>query len=309
MTDAPNAIVSCVSTKCLSLNKAVLIAAVSDFIGSLLFGLLNGKVTATVIDIAAFNDSENSLVGFSCAMFTVVIWALAAWYFGFPTSESHALLAALAGSGCAVNGSFVFNYSAWYKVIFGLIISVAAGFAAGYIAYKFVAVFDDKNNDRMFRNFQIGTSVLMSFMHGAQDSQKFTGVIMLAVSSLRYTFDYKSTPLIYLLCPLFISFGTLAGGERIIKTVGSDMVMMDVEQGFSSDFAGAICLLVTTLMGMPVSTTHTKTSAVLGAGVAKDSETVNFRIAGEMVAAWIATFPFCGLLSFVVTKIILVLIK
>ncbi len=312
MTDAPNAIVSCVSTKSISLKKAVVMAAVSDLAGSLTLGILSGSVTETVIDIAAFNnDCRTSLAGLSAAMLSVVLWAVAAWFFGIPTSESHALISALAGAGVAVNGGFMqINYSAWKKVIFGLLVSVFLGFLSGYMISRITEIIikNDKT-DKFFEKSQIVSSAFMSFMHGAQDSQKFTGIITLALS-FSGTFADKPIPQwLSILSPIFIAAGTVTGAERIIKAIGNDMIKMDKEQGFSSDVAGSLCLLFSTLVGMPVSTTHTKTSAVLGSGVAKSCKYVNWKIAGEMVTAWIITFPACGLLGWFITKLFLLFVK
>lgn len=311
MTDAPNAIVSCVSTKSISMKKAVVIAAISDFAGSVTVGLINRSVTETVINIADFgNNPKTALVGLAASMFSVVLWAVAAWRFGIPTSESHALIAALSGAGIAVNGGFSgISIYAWKKVVYGLLISAFLGLAAGYVISKLTVRFFKKQSedksDKIFQKSQVLSSALMSFMHGAQDSQKFTGILLLALSLSGYVNNERVPVWISILCPLFISAGTAAGGERIIKAIGTDMLKMRKDQGFSSDVAGALCLLISTLMGMPVSTTHTKTSAVMGVGIAESLKSVNWKVAGDMVAAWIITFPACGFLGWIFTKIIL----
>lgn len=306
MTDAPNAIVSCVSTESISMKKAVVIAAVADFAGSVTLGMMNGRVSETVVDIAAFDKNSNAaLVGLSAAMLSVVIWAVAAWFFGIPTSESHALISALAGAGVATNkGLSHINVLAWKKVAYGLFVSVFIGFLSGFIVLKLTNIFLHKHfNGRFITRAQILSGVFMSFMHGAQDSQKFTGIVMLALSVSGLS-DEKKTPIwLLILCPLFIAAGTATGGERIIRKIGNGMLKMNKDQGFSSDIAGSLCLLLSTLMGMPVSTTHTKTSAVLGTGVAFDPKSVNWKIAGEMMAAWLITFPLCGILGYIITKV------
>ena len=305
MTDAPNAIVSCVTTKSISLKKAVIIASASDFAGSITLSMLNGKVVKTITDIADFKDGKTALIGLSAAMLSVVLWAVTAWFFGIPTSESHALISALAGAGCAVNnGLSHINIFAWKKVIYGLFVSVFVGFAAGFIISKITTVLMKNSiNDKTLIKWQVISSAFMSFMHGAQDSQKFTGIIIIALS-ISGLYDRSETPVwISLLCPIFIAAGTATGGERIIKKIGTDMMKMGKKQGFSSDIAGSLCLLFSTLMGMPVSTTHTKTSAVLGTGVATNFESVNWKIAGEMIGAWLITFPACGVLGYILTRI------
>jgi len=308
MTDAPNAIVSCVSTGAVSLKKAVVIASVSDFTGSLIFGVFNRRVAETVIDIASIDiGGREALATLSSAMFCVVLWAASAWFFGIPTSESHALISALAGAGVALNGSFgSINLSAWSKIFSGLFVSVFVGFAAGYVISKLTTIFfiNEKIN-RFYGRCQVVSGALMSFMHGAQDSQKFTGIVLLAASVSGLWEDTEKYWWIYILCPLFIAAGTATGGERIIKTVGSNMIKMNNAQGFSSDIAGALCLLISTLMGMPVSTTHTKISAVMGAGVANNVKSLDKKIAGEMIGAWLVTFPCCGFLGWLLTKMIL----
>lgn len=308
MTDAPNAIVSCVSTGAISLKKAVIIASVSDFIGSVVFCILNRSVAETVIDIASVDKGgEESLTALSSAMLCVVLWALSAWFFGIPTSESHALLSALAGAGIALNGGFAsVNFNAWSKIIYGLFVSVFIGFIVGYIISKITSVFFfSKRIESFYGKCQIVSGALMSFMHGAQDSQKFTGIILLAITMPDNSGSREAPWWIYVLCPLFIAVGTAMGGKRIIKKVGSNMIKMNNAQGFSSDIAGSLCLLFSTMMGMPVSTTHTKISAVMGAGVADDIKSLDLKIAGEMVGAWLITFPCCGILGYIITKIAL----
>ena len=308
MTDAPNAIVSCVSTGTVSLKKAVVIASVSDFAGSLIFGVFNRRVAQTVMDIASIDaGGKKALTALSAAMLCVVLWAVSAWFFGIPTSESHALIAAVAGAGVALNGSFgSVNLNAWLKIFKGLFVSVIAGFAAGYFITRLTsAFFVNERTNKFYGKCQVASGALMSFMHGAQDSQKFTGIILLALSASDFKKYTEDTCWIYILCPLFIAAGTATGGERIIKTVGSNMIKMNNAQGFSSDIAGALCLLVSTLLGMPVSTTHTKISAVMGSGVAYDIKSIDKRIAGEMVSAWLTTFPCCAFLGWLLTKIVL----
>lgn len=306
-TDAPNAISSCVATRCLSLKKAVILAAFCDFSGSLVMGIFSGKVMETVVNLAGFSSDGISAV--CIAMISVVIWAVTAWYFGIPTSESHALMAALLGSGVAVNGSFSsFDPGEWVKVMYGLLLSLFLGFASGFVSsWLTVTAFhgkDKSKSDLFFTRSQIFASALMAFMHGAQDSQKFTGIITLVVTLSGNVVSDDVSPLILLLAPLAIALGTASGGARIIKSVGIDMIKMRKDMGFSADMAGAFCLFLSTVFGLPVSTTHTKTSAVLGVGAFKSIRSVNWSVAGEMISAWILTFPGCALMSYIITRLI-----
>lgn len=307
-TDAPNAISSCVVTRSLNMKQAVILAAICDFLGSVVMGVFSGKVTQTIVNLANFGSE--GVPAMCAAMISVVIWAVSAWFFGIPTSESHALMAALFGSGVAVSRNLsCFDSAEWIKVIYGLALSLFLGFASGFISsFLTVNIFskqDKSKSDNFFARSQIASSALMAFMHGAQDSQKFTGILMLFVSMTMNKTDAGKAPLwMLLLSPLAIALGTASGGARIIKSVGMDMIKMRRDMGFSADMAGAFCLFLSTVLGLPVSTTHTKTSAVLGVGAYNGVKSVNWSVAFEMLTAWILTFPGCAILSYIITSIL-----
>ncbi len=306
LTDAPNAIASCVVTRCLSLKKAVAFAAVCDFAGSILMGLFSSKVIMTVSNFVDF--SSNGIPALCAAMTSVVIWAVSAWAFGIPTSESHALMAGLMGAGIAVSGGFSgINKNECLKLVIGLVLSTVFGFVSGFAVSKLtVSIFKDVDkikSDAIFKRSQIAASSFMAFMHGAQDSQKFAGILAIGISASGFRSESeKTSTLIIVICSVAMALGTVTGGSRIIKAVGMDMIRLRIDQGFSADMAGALCLLVSTVFGLPVSTTHTKTSAILGAGASRSIKSVNWSVAGEMVAAWILTFPAVALLSFIITN-------
>lgn len=309
-TDAPNAIASGVATRCISMRKAVILAAISDFAGALIMGIFSGKVSQTVIGIADFGeDSKAAAVALCAAMCAVVLWATAAWAFGIPTSESHALLAGIMGASVAINRSFAeVDFSQWIKVGLGLLLSTALGFFSGFVISKItVRCFKNAEKDRadaVFKRSQLAATAFMAFMHGAQDSQKFAGILSLVVSlSTDNTEDIAGRAWPVALCSVAIALGTATGGTRIIKSVGMDMIKLRRDQGFAADMAGALCLLVSTVFGLPVSTTHTKTCAVMGVGASKSLKSVDWSVAGEMAAAWILTFPGCALLGGIITLI------
>lgn len=309
-TDAPNAIASCVSTGCMKLKHAVILAAVADLAGAMIMGIFSSEVTETVMNIADFGDDKRvAIIALCSAMCSVVIWAVSAWKFGIPTSESHALIAGLTGAAIAVNGGFSgIDGAEWTKVMRGLFISLVLGFFAGFAISKWT-LFIFKNvekhkSDRLFKYSQIASSALMAFMHGAQDSQKFAGILSLIFSASGIETKFAENLIIPLAASsIAIAAGTATGGERIIKKVGSDMVKLRIDQGFSADLSGATCLFISTLLGLPVSTTHTKTSAVVGVGFADNVKSVNLRIVGEMILAWLFTFPGCGLMGWAITCI------
>jgi PiT family inorganic phosphate transporter len=311
-TDAPNAIATCVSTRSMDVRKAIWMAAVFNFFGVLVMTALNATVAHTIYRMVDFGgDSRVALAALCAAMLAIVLWATAAWRFGIPTSESHALIAGLSGAAIALQGGFSgINASEWIKVIYGLILSTALGFVAGYLAVKGIeSLF--YNMDRVYANglfmrAQAAAAAGMAFMHGAQDGQKFMGVFLLGLflSSGRADVDLLVIPVwLMLLCSLVMALGTSIGGYRIIKSVGMDMVKLEKHQGFSADIAAVLCLLLASIWGLPVSTTHTKTTAIMGVGAARRLSCVNWRIVGEMILTWVLTFPGCGLIGYLMARL------
>ena len=277
-TDAPNAIATCVATRAMRPVPAVLMAAVFNFLGVLLMTLVNATVAMTIKNMVNFNGStEDATVALCAALFAIIIWAVAAWYFGIPTSESHALIAGLSGAAIALqNGLGGINWSEWTKVLVGLLLSTFLGFFSGYIIVKLVELICRKMDRRKTTNFfhgaQICGGAAMAFMHGAQDGQKFMGVLILGIFLVNGSDTSVNVALplwMMILCSAVMAVGTSVGGYKIIKAVGMDMVKLEVYQGFSADIAAASCLLLSSLFGIPVSTTHTKTTAVMGVGAAK----------------------------------------
>lgn len=306
-TDAPNAIATCVSTRALSPKKSILMAAIFNFLGIVVMCLFSNAVVQTIYNMVDFgNNSQDALIALCAGLFAIVLWAVGAWYFGIPTSESHALIAGISGAAVALHGNFSgINGGEWIKVIYGLIISSVLGFSLGFISAK-VIEFICKNMNRnktlkFFKGGQIFGGAAMAFMHGAQDGQKFMGVFLLGtcLASGYYGVTEFSIPFwLMLLCSVVMALGTSVGGYKIIKTVGMGMVKLETYQGFAADVAGAMCLLVSTVFGIPVSTTHTKTTAIMGVGASKRISNVKWGIVKEMTLAWILTFPGCGLLGY-----------
>ncbi len=316
-TDAPNAIATCVSTRAIEVRKAIIMAAIFNFLGVLVMTLINAKVAATIYNMVDFgDDSKAALIALCAAMAAIVIWATAAWYFGIPTSESHALIAGISGAAVAVQGSFSgINGSEWIKVLYGIVLSTLLGFVLGFITSKLtVAVFRNKNRmkcEKFFSKSQIAGGAAMAFMHGAQDGQKFMAIFLLGAALVNgsTTGSFEGTPPFWLmiLVSLIMGLGTSIGGYKIIKSVGMDMVKLKPYQGFSADLAATICLLLSSLTGIPVSTTHTKTTAIMGVGAAKRVRNVNWSIVKDLILTWVCTFPGCGLLGFLMAKLFLVL--
>lgn len=311
-TDAPNAIATCVVTRCMSARGAIMMAAVFNFLGVFLMSMFNATVAETITKMVDFGDnSHEAIVALSGALFAIVVWATLAWKFGIPTSESHALIAGLTGGAIALHGGLGgVNGSEWVKVLYGLVISVLLGFVLGYIVCKIVVLIfrnaERRKTEVLFRWAQIFGAACMSFMHGAQDGQKFMGVILLSLFLINGQSSGAAVQMpvwLMLLCSAVMGLGTSIGGKKIIKSVGMDMVKLEKYQGFSADIAASISLLISSVFGIPVSTTHAKTTAIMGVGAVKRISAINFSVVKEMMLTWVLTFPGCGLIGFLMTKL------
>ena len=314
-TDAPNAIATCVSTRCMPVRAAILMAAVFNFLGVFVMTLLSPKVAETITKMVDFGTNQReATIALSAAMFAIVLWATLAWVFGIPTSESHALIAGLTGSAIALHGSLDgVNGSEWIKVIWGILISVSLGFVLGWLVCKAVTLIcyrmERRKTQTFFRGAQIVGAASMAFMHGAQDGQKFMGVLILAalmangVSSEAMAGGFTPELWMMLLCSVIMAAGTAIGGKKIIKSVGMDMVKLEKYQGFSADIAAAISLFFCSIFSLPVSTTHVKTTSIMGVGAVKRLSAINLGVVKEMALTWVLTFPGCGLIGFLMTKL------
>ena len=311
-TDAPNAIATCVVTRCMPVRAAIIMAAVFNFLGVFIMSMVNATVAETITKMVDFgSDSHQAIVALSAALFAIVVWATLAWFFGIPTSESHALIAGLTGGAIALHGSLEgVNGSEWIKVVYGLVISVVLGFGLGWLVCKFIVFLFRRANraktEKIFQAAQIFGAASMSFMHGAQDGQKFMGVILLSLllANGHSTSEAVEMPVwLMLLCSVVMGLGTSIGGKKIIKSVGMDMVKLEKYQGFSADIAASLSLLFSSVFGIPVSTTHAKTTAIMGVGAVKRISAINFSVVKEMVLTWVLTFPGCGLIGFIMAKI------
>ena len=315
-TDAPNAIATCVSTRAIGVRKAIVMAAIFNFLGVFVMTSINASVAMTIYNMVDFGgDAQASLIALCAAMAAIVLWATAAWYFGIPTSESHALIAGLSGAAVAIQNNFSgINGSEWVKVLYGLLLSTLLGFGLGFVTSKLtVLLFRNQNRmkcERFFGGAQVAGGAAMAFMHGAQDGQKFMAVFLLgaALSGGHSEMTDFVVPIwLMILCSVVMGLGTSLGGDRIPKSVGMDMVKLKPYQGFAADLSAALCLLLSSLTGIPVSTTHTKTTAIMGVGAAKRLRNVNWAVVKDLILTWICTFPGCGLLGFLMAKLFLLL--
>ncbi len=316
-TDAPNAIATCVSTRAIEVRKAIVMAAIFNFLGVVVMTAINASVATTIYNMVDFgSNSQEALIALCAAMAAIVIWATAAWYFGIPTSESHALIAGISGAAVAVQGGFGgLKGEEWIKVLYGIVLSTLLGFVLGFLSSKLtVLTFRNRNrmkSEKFFSGAQVAGGAAMAFMHGAQDGQKFMAIFLLGNALVQGTstgaFEGAPPYWLMILVSLVMGLGTSIGGYRIIKSVGMDMVKLKPYQGFAADFAATLCLLLSSLTGIPVSTTHTKTTAIMGVGAARRMSNVNWGVVKELVLTWVFTFPGCGLLGFGMAKLFILI--
>ncbi len=300
-TDAPNAIATVVSTRVLPPRIAIGFGAFFNFLGVFLTGSAVAQTTATIVEL---NSGQDGLVTLAAAQLSIVLWAVGAWRYGIPTSESHALIAGLMGAGISMNGLSALNVHSILRVLYGLVISTVIGFILGYLItwlIRQIGILFQPNRRHANRFFSFGQMVsasAMAFSHGAQDGQKFMGVLVLAlildgVKKVPAGSSWDIPMVIMLFCSILMAVGTSIGGYRIIKTMGMDMVRLEKYQGFGAEVAASTSMLLATFAGIPLSTTNTKGTAMMGAGATKGLRRVNWGVAREMVLAWVLTFPAC----------------
>ncbi len=316
-TDAPNAIATVVSTRSMKPRSAILLAAIANFFGLLVVSLFSSAVASTIFNMVNFGgDTTAAVAALVAAMVAIIVWGAAAWYFGIPTSQSHSLIAGLTGAAIAAMGSLdAINGHEWAKVIYGIILSTFLGFGLGWFTARLVAWSCRSVNrhraNKVFHWCQIVAGAGVAFMHGAQDGQKFMSVFLLGIAlsaGMGQSVDLVLPAWLMVLCAINMGLGTAIGGERIIRNVAMNMTNLEVYQGFSASLSATLCLVIATFTGMPVSTTHVKTTAIMGVGAAKRKTAVKWQVALDMVKTWVLTFPGCGLIGFFMAKLFLLFV-
>ncbi len=296
--DAANAIATSVSTRALTPRVALAMAAVFNLLGS----FLGAKVAKTVgSGIIELPEGKSSLVVVFAALVGAIAWNLLTWYFGLPSSSSHALIGGLVGSALAA-GTTVLWHGVVDKVLIPMVLSPVVGLVLGYLVMVAILwLFRKASPARVTRGFRAGQSVsaaAMSLGHGMQDAAKTMGVVVLALTVGGYhTGD--SIPLwVYFLTAATLAAGTYAGGWRIMRTLGRRIIELDPPHGFAAESTASSVLFVAAIgYGVPISTTHTITSAIMGVGATKRLSAVRWGVAGNIVTAWIFTMPGAGLVA------------
>ncbi len=301
-TDAPNAIATVVSTRVLSLRAAIILATIFNSIGAF-FGI----AVASTIGEGIVSVDKLNLTTLCAAMFAVISWSLLAWKYGIPTSETHALVSSLTGAAMAMGGPAAIHWSGWSKIFIGLFFSTFLGTVGGWSLTKLIRFFfSDASPEKCRKNFsrmQILSSIFMAFSHGSNDGQKFIGTFTLTLLIGGFIEHFAVPFWVIILCAFIMGLGTSVGGLRIIKTMGIKLVKLESYQGFAAETAAASTITFASFLGVPLSTTHTIGTAIVGVGLANRFRTVRFSIFGRIVTAWILTFPICGFLGYAITKL------
>jgi PiT family inorganic phosphate transporter len=296
--DAANAIATSVSTRALTPRIALILAAVMNFVGALL-GQEVAKTVQSVLTIDGVSEKHGLVIIFA-GLLGAIAWNLVTWYYGLPSSSSHALIGGLVGAGLA-GGVTIEWHTIIEKVVIPMIASPIVGFTLAFvIMLSIMWIFRRRNPHKVFRGFrmlQTLSAAGLALGHGLQDAQKTMGVIFLAVTTAGYySAGDESLPLwIVLSAAGAISLGTYSGGWRIMRTLGRKIIALDPARGFSAETAGTVVLYTTAFVfHAPISTTHTITSAIMGAGATKRFSAVRWGVARSIVTAWILTFPMAG---------------
>lgn len=296
--DTANSIATAVSTKALTPRRAILLAAVMNFVGAMAFTGVAKTITKDIVDPFAL---DNGSVVILAALLAAITWNLLTWYYGIPSSSSHALIGSIAGAAIAGAGFAALNYSGFLAILQALIFSPILALAVGYLMYSiFKVVFKNHNltkTNRNFRLIQIATAALQSFSHGTNDAQKAMGIITMALIVNNYQTSDDVQLWVQATCALAMALGTSVGGWRIIKTVGGKIMKIRPVNGVAADLTGAAVIFGATLIHLPVSTTHVISSSIMGVGAAHRVKGVQWGTAKTMLITWLITMPISALLA------------
>ncbi len=294
--DAANAIATSVSTRALTPRIALILAAVMNFAGA----FLGQEIATTVSDVISPPSGNQGLVVVAAGLIGAIAWNLTTWYFGLPSSSSHALIGGLVGAALA-SGSFVDWTSIQEKVLIPMVASPLVGFIIAFALMLAILWIFRRHNpgpiNRGFRLAQTVSAAAMALGHGLQDAQKTMGVIFLALVTGGYAAPGDDLPLwVIVSAASAISLGTYSGGWRIMRTLGRRIIHLDPPRGFAAETTAASILYVTAyVFHAPISTTHTITSSVMGVGATRGKSAVRWGVARSIVGAWVLTFPMAGL--------------
>jgi PiT family inorganic phosphate transporter len=315
--DSANSISTVVSTKVLSPRSAVAFAAFFNFIAAFGFGV---AVASTISKIIQLDFVQTGIIPYIIlsALIGAIVWNLITWFFGLPTSSSHALIGGLAGAGISAAGLAAIKWSTVELVAMFMVISPMIGLACGFVFMAVVLNVTKKANkqttETYFRRLQLFSAAAYSFSHGTNDAQKTMGIIIPLLFSIGYFgagVDPNNLPVplwVILIAHAAIALGTLSGGWRIVKTMGYKITKLRPVHGFAAETAGAATIIGASVIGIPVSTTHIICSSIMGVGTTMGTSTVKWGVARSIMLAWILTIPISALIGFVVFTVIRIVI-
>ncbi|MGM9986048.1 MAG: anion permease, partial [Bacillaceae bacterium] len=279
-------------TRALKPRHAIFLAATMNFVGALTFTGVAKTITKDIVD--PFSIPNGSVV-ILAALIAAIIWNLVTWYYGIPSSSSHAIIGAIAGAAISAAGVSVLNYGGFIKILQALILSPILAFVAGFIVYSiFKVIFRNRNLTRAnkrFRLIQIFTAAFQSYTHGTNDAQKAMGIITMALIAGGFHTTTDIPFWVQLSCATAMGLGTSIGGWRIIKTVGGRIMKIRPANGVAADLTSAAIILTATFIKLPVSTTHVISSGIMGVGTAHRARGVQWITAKRMVITWFITLP------------------
>lgn len=306
--DTANAIATSVSTKALKPRAAILLAAGMNFIGAITFTGVAKTITNGIVDPVTI-EGTNGLVVVIAALLGGIFWNLLTWYYGIPSSSSHAIIGAIAGAAISAKGVGALESEGFMKIIQALLISPVIAITVGFIVMTILAAIFRRSNlsktNKGFRTVQIFTAALQSFTHGTNDAQKAMGIIMIALIASNIEAPGADVPLwVRISAATAMAIGTSVGGWKIIKTVGGKIMKIRPINGAAADLSSAAIIFTFTALHLPVSTTHVISSSIMGVGSAQRVKDVNWGTAKRMLITWVITIPISATLAAIFYQIL-----
>ena len=302
--DATNAIATVISTRVLSPSQAIVMAVLFNILGT-----MSGTAVAATIGKGIVSLDVVNLTSIAAALVAIILWGAPASYLGLPISITHALLGGLAGAGVATGGLAALQWAGWRKVFIGLFFSTFLGFVGGFILmvliYRLFAKRRPSTVRRLFGKIQILSAAFMAFSHGSNDGQKFIGVFSLVLLLAGIHSHFYVPIWAILLCAVTMGLGTSIGGWSIIKTMGMRLTKLEPVHGFAAETAAAATIEIASRLGIPLSTTHTIATAIMGVGATRRFSAVRWGVTRDIVSAWVLTFPVCFVIAWGVAKLAL----
>ncbi|MBP1994772.1 inorganic phosphate transporter [Paenibacillus eucommiae] len=302
--DTANAIATSISTRALTPRFAVIYAAVLNFVGAIISSKVASTVGGSIADPSKILNGEHIVIA---ALISAILWNLATWYFGIPSSSSHTLFGSLAGAVIAGAGIASVNWSGFLKIIYILVLSPIIAFALGFIIMaiiKKLVIWKGNSSrsklNRMFRTLQIASAGLLSLSHGSNDAQKAMGIIVFGLVAAGYQTTLDVPLWVKISAATAMGLGTSIGGWRIIKTVSRKIIKIEPINGFASDLTSSVVIQASTFMGMPLSTTHVISSSIIGTGTVMRFHDVKWGTVGRMLMTWVITIPISIVLAYIV---------